>query len=515
MARFDGFSEGARRVLDAADRLAHDDNRSTWDSRHLLHALWTDESRAAELMRQAGLTQSALNTGFPLASIAPDRRRETNIVESTVDYDELLRRQQSLLGASRRIAADREDIGTEFLLAGLLAVDADLASRLAQIGVDANRLASASADPSLDAAEPIDVQIELRSAAVVATDEMDTSRVLDAAANRAREGLRVVEDFVRFVLDDAGLSERLKTLRHRLRVELESYGGADLMLARDTQHDVGTQIQTATESRRESPRSVLLANTRRVQEALRTLEEFGKRIEPTAAAAIGQLRYDFYTIERAVYGSWRSRERLQDAHLYLLATDGMCARGLGPAVKAALAGGVDVVQLREKNLTDRRLIELARMLRDWTLAADVLLIINDRPDIAALVNADGVHLGQDDMPVREARRIVGGEKLIGVSTHHLDQARQAVLDGADYLGVGPTFPSVTKSFSEFAGLDYIRAVADEVSLPWFAIGGISLENARQVHEAGGRRIAVSSAICSADDPEAAARQLRAAVASAP
>ena len=511
MSRFEGFSEGARRVLDAADRLAREYHGTTWQSLHLLHALWSDESRAAELMERAGLTQSALHAELPLAETANDRSRPSHTADSPVEHDDLLPSQESVLGAARRFAVGRDEIGTEFLLAGILAVDDDISARLARLGMDADAFHAEFTVPDTEPSEPIDVQINLRPPDTAATEAIDTSRVLDAAANRAREGLRVVEDFVRFVLDDADLSERLKTLRHRLQVELESFGGADLMLARDTQHDVGTQIRTVTESRRESPRSVLLANTRRVAEALRTLEEFGKRIAPTAATVIERLRYDFYTIERAVYVIWRSRERLRNAHLYLLATDSLCPRGLGPVVKAALAGGVDIVQLREKTLSDRRLIEQARRLREWTHAADALLIINDRPDIAALVNADGVHLGQDDMPVREARRIVGGEKLVGVSTHHLDQARQAVLDGADYLGVGPTFPSATKTFSEFAGLEYIRAVAEEVSLPWFAIGGISQENVAQVYDAGGRRIAVSNAICSADDPEAAAGCLRSAI----
>src|SRR4051794_10471359 len=105
--------------------------------------------------------------------------------------------------------------------------------------------------------------------------------------------------------------------------------------------------------------------------------------------------------------------------------------------------------MREKDLPDRELLERARQLRQWTRQAGVLFIVNDRPDIARLVEADGVHLGQDDLPVREARRILGPDALVGVSTHNLEQVRQAILDGASYLGVGPTFPSKTKEFREF------------------------------------------------------------------
>ena len=133
--------------------------------------------------------------------------------------------------------------------------------------------------------------------------------------------------------------------------------------------------------------------------------------------------------------------------------------------------------------------------------------MNDRPDIAVLAEADGVHIGQDELTVSEARRIVGPERLIGVSTHTIEQARQAVLDGADYLGVGPTFPSGTKSFESFAGLEFIRQVAAEITLPWFAIGGIDAKNLATVLDAGASRIAVSGAILTATDPCAAAAEL--------
>jgi len=134
-------------------------------------------------------------------------------------------------------------------------------------------------------------------------------------------------------------------------------------------------------------------------------------------------------------------------------------------------------------------------------------MVNDRPDIAVLAEADGVHVGQDDLSVYEARRIVGADLLVGVSTHSLEQARQAVLDGADYIGVGPVFTSKTKQFESLAGLEFVRQVAAEISLPWFAIGGIEFENLEQVCEAGATRVAVCSAVCRAARPEEVARRL--------
>jgi thiamine-phosphate pyrophosphorylase len=147
--------------------------------------------------------------------------------------------------------------------------------------------------------------------------------------------------------------------------------------------------------------------------------------------------------------------------------------------------------------------------RRWTRQSNVLFILNDRPDIARLVEADGVHLGQDDLPLHEARRIVGPDMLIGISTHSPEQLRQAVLDGASYLGVGPAFPSETKDFDDFPGLDFVRRAAAESTLPQFVIGGINVKTLPAAVEAGARRIAVSHAVCRADDPRQVVAELRA------
>ncbi len=153
------------------------------------------------------------------------------------------------------------------------------------------------------------------------------------------------------------------------------------------------------------------------------------------------------------------------------------------------------------------MLERARQVRRWTRRAGLLFILNDRPDLARLCEADGVHLGQDDLPVKEARRVLGHDALVGVSTHNIEQVRQAVLDGASYIGVGPTFPSGTKDFAELAGPEFIRAAAAETTLPSFAIGGIGLRTIDAAVAAGARRVAVSQAIARADDPRRVAAEL--------
>lgn len=337
------------------------------------------------------------------------------------------------------------------------------------------------------------------------------ARVVDANLNRARESLRVLDDYCRFVLDDRLLTERFKHLRHRL-ADLTSALPPHLLLAsRETLLDVGTSVTASGEYQRESIGSVAAVNLKRLQESLRSVEEFGKLLDSAFAQGIEQLRYEAYTLERAVVRSGEARERLANAVLYVLLTGAQCKHGLERTIAAAAAGGADVIQLREKDLSDRELLKRARDVRRWTRDAGVLFIVNDRPDIAHLAEADGVHLGQDDLPVHDARRMLAPEALVGVSTHSLDQVRQAVLDGADYLGVGPTFPSTTKSFDRLAGLEFITASTTETSLPAFALGGINTSTIDAALQAGARRVAVSAAIAGADDPEKAARALKRAL----
>jgi thiamine-phosphate pyrophosphorylase len=155
---------------------------------------------------------------------------------------------------------------------------------------------------------------------------------------------------------------------------------------------------------------------------------------------------------------------------------------------------------RDKKLNDRDLLEHAKILRRISRECGTLFIVNDRPDLAVLSAADGVHVGQDELSIQEVRRIVGPEMLIGVSTHTIEQARQAVLAGASYIGCGPTFPSGTKHFDHFPGLPFLREVAAEISLPAFAIGGITPENLPEVVGTGMQRMAVGGAVACAAQP---------------
>ncbi len=205
------------------------------------------------------------------------------------------------------------------------------------------------------------------------------------------------------------------------------------------------------------------------------------------------------------------KDQLSRACLYLV-TDQELSENHDTVKTAeeALKGGVDIVQLREYSLTDSELLTLARKVRELTKAHNALFIVNNRPDIALLSDADGVHLGQDDLPVADARKILGGGKLVGVSTHGMDQAKKAVADGADYIGVGPVYPTQTKkNVVPTVTLDYVKQVsASGLELPFFAIGGIKLHNLEKVLKAGARRVAVVTGIVKTLNPQKVARELK-------
>lgn len=203
------------------------------------------------------------------------------------------------------------------------------------------------------------------------------------------------------------------------------------------------------------------------------------------------------------------RAPLARARLYLLATTSVARLPLVEAVAAAIDGGVEIVQLREKSMPDGPFLELADDLNLLCAAKDVLFIVNDRVEAARLVGAQGVHVGQDDLPVAEARRALGPGGLIGVSTHDSAELAEALARGADYVGVGSVFATATKGrdvrVSGPTALAPLAARAEAVGIPAFAIGGITTENVREVTAAGFRRVAVCAGILATDDPETAAR----------
>jgi thiamine-phosphate pyrophosphorylase len=333
-------------------------------------------------------------------------------------------------------------------------------------------------------------------------------RILDANANRAREALRVMEEAARFLLDDAELVEGLKSLRHDLAGALASVAG--LEANRDTPGDVGTTIKTAREATRESAAEVAIAAGKRLSEALRALEEYGKTLgEPAGglAARVEALRYRGYGLEQRLSLSMGSGARKQ-WRVCVLISESLCAgRDWLGVAKEAVEAGADCVQLREKALESSELLARTRRLVEACHPRGASVIVNDRADIALLGGADGVHVGQSDLPCAEVRRLVGRQLLVGVSTSKLAEAQQALRDGADYCGVGPMFHTTTKHKEHIVGPDYLRQFIAWGKLPHLAIGGVTAGNAGDLAAAGARGVAVSSAVCGSGDPAGTVRAL--------
>ncbi len=350
-------------------------------------------------------------------------------------------------------------------------------------------------------------------------------RLLDANLDRAREGLRVLEDWSRFALDRTDLVSRCKDLRQRLgRLHHSRY-----KLERDTAGDGGAGLGHPAQLERLAPAQVLAANAGRVQEALRVLEEFGRLEDGQLAAEAAAIRYSLYDLEVELLRADAQRQsatseampqdaagaerraRLQQCRLYLITRP---VPDLQRVVAEALAAGVRLVQYRSKEAVDRSRLEEAQALRQLCREHGALFIVNDRIDLALAVDADGVHLGQDDLPPQLARRLLGQQRLIGRSTHAIEQLRQAMQDGCDYVGVGPVNATPTKPGRTPVGLAYVRQAAAESRIPWFAIGGIESSSLAPVLEAGASRVAVVRAITDAADPAAASRELLAGLAQA-
>jgi thiamine-phosphate pyrophosphorylase len=333
-------------------------------------------------------------------------------------------------------------------------------------------------------------------------------RILDASVNRACEGLRTLEDLARFVLDDAELSRRAKDARHAVRAAASAAGPRRLVAWRNTPGDVGTSIATEQEATRTSAGSLAVAAGNRVGEALRSCEEVAKALG-LDAFAFEAARYEAYEIQRRLVlalGSgmgprWR---------VCVLITAELCRLPWQEVAEAACRGGAGCLQLREKELGDRELLSRARRLVEIARPHGVAVVVNDRPDIGLLSGAVGVHVGQSDLGVAEIRRLAGDRLLVGVSCSTLEQARQAAHDGADYLGLGPMFASVTKPKDGLSGPALVEAVsADPVAggLGHLAISGITPENVGELVAAGCTGIAVCGAVCGAEDPQAATRAL--------
>jgi thiamine-phosphate pyrophosphorylase len=336
-------------------------------------------------------------------------------------------------------------------------------------------------------------------------------RILDANLNRLGEGLRLLEDISRFILNDAALSEQIKTLRHDL-LPKDSTLREKLLGSRRAGDDVGAALDVESEGERPDVSGLVSANSRRVEQSLRVLEEITK--VPGQDFGLDweefkRVRFQIYELEQSMLLQLSRQGKTQKLKgLYLiLDTEALQGRDEVSIAKQAIDGGVSSIQFRDKTRSKKELLPMTLELKKVCAESGVVFIINDYLDVALASDADGLHVGQEDLPLLDARRLLPTDKIVGCSASTVDEAVLAQEQGADYVGVGSIYPSPTKPGTRYAGLDTLRQVRDRVTVPIVAIGGISEDNITDVIEAGADAAAVISAVLGDRDVKQACRQL--------
>ena len=336
------------------------------------------------------------------------------------------------------------------------------------------------------------------------------SRTVDANINRVSEGLRVLEDIFRFVLNDEIYSSKLKHLRHEVRAVVKNN---EFVKFREVEKDVGKDSFTDTEKERTSVENLLVANFKRTQESFRVLEEFFKILNEEIALKFKRLRFEIYTIEHEFFSIKKKFvSLLKEARplLYGIIDTRFSSVNHVEICKIFIKSGIEIIQLREKVLPDKECLIIAKELSQLCNESETIFIVNDRVDIAVLSNASGIHTGQDDIPIEEARELMGINKIFGVSTHNLYQVESAFIKKPDYIGFGPIYPTKSKENPDpVVGVSNLLKIKERyVGMPVVAIGGINLSNISHVLNCKPDMVCVMSGIISADDIGGAIKKYR-------
>lgn len=333
-------------------------------------------------------------------------------------------------------------------------------------------------------------------------------RLIDANLNRLSEGLRLLEDVARFMLNDAPLSQRLKALRHRLSEGDPALRKA-LLSARAAAADVAAFA--AEDTHRTDLPAAVTASARRVEESLRVLEELSKLPDLPAVALdaemFKQARFEVYEIERELSGKVMRRSKRIGGLYVIIDPQALGDRDELETCRQAIEGGAEGIQLRDKSRPKSEILESTQRLQELCSQRGVLFSVNDHLDVALACRADCLHLGQGDFPVPAARRLLPIDMLLGCSTNTVEEALQAEADGADYVSIGSMYQTSSKDDAIVTGIGRLRQVREAVPIPIVAIGGINADNAAEVIEAGANAIAVISAVLKSGDIEQAARRI--------
>jgi thiamine-phosphate pyrophosphorylase len=319
-------------------------------------------------------------------------------------------------------------------------------------------------------------------------------RIIDANINRITEGLRVAEDIFRYSIASSEIQQGLKDMRHNLITAVDRAG---VLSARSSLDDVGFSSKGANEFERSELKDIASANLKRAEEGLRVLEEMYKLGRKEISSVMKKLRYELYDLEKKAYA--KISKKSLGKGLYLVMTNP--AKGYEDIAKMAVRASLPAIQIRHKNGSDRELMNIAFKLREITHGSRTLFIVNDRMDIARLCEADGVHLGQDDIEPERARDFLGEGFIIGLSTHNLSQVEAADNEPLDYIGFGPIWKTNSKEMPDpVTGIDKLRKAVKKSHHPVVAIGGINRDNIAELKGTGYNNIAVIRAVQDAMDP---------------
>ncbi len=315
---------------------------------------------------------------------------------------------------------------------------------------------------------------------------------IDANVNRSLEGIRVCEDIFRFAVRNSSLSLKLKKIRHDIVNALKNFSSDNLLDSRDIEKDSQKYIDLGNEKIRNSIRDIAKSNLHRAMEAMRSLEEFTKMLQPASGKdenPFQKIRFGLYSLEKEIMQVLLKEDKRKHFYhsLYAILDSAFILNNeYASTAMRLINGGASIIQLRMKNHSMREILSAATEVSAVCRKNNVLFIVNDFPDIARLSDADGVHLGQDDLPARDARRLLPANMLIGISTHSIEQAIAAAEFEPDYIAVGPVYDTGTKNSQLLKGIGEspVKEIINKISLPVICIGGLDPGRARIIKEIG-------------------------------
>ena len=328
-------------------------------------------------------------------------------------------------------------------------------------------------------------------------EDLRVFQIIDANLDRAREGLRVLEDWARFGLGGNDFVAKIKNYRQIL-------GKNHLEVYKQSRNYIEDQFKGLThqeQNNRKNPEQIICSNAGRVQEALRVVEEFSRLHNHKLSKIASEIRYEIYSLEIDLLNLSNrksSEEILKENDLYVITDQ---KENLLKIIEDILISGVKIIQHRFKKGTDKDNLEEAIQIKNLCKKYNSLFIINDRVDIALASDADGIHLGQDDLDLKTARKLLGYSKVIGISANNEIDISTALKNGCNYIGIGPIFETVTKKDKKPLGIEKIKTLTKDLNIPWFAIGGVTKNNISFLKSNGFKKVALVSQIMNSEDPK--------------